>query len=363
MSSSDFNKPITSDTYVNVPTEIKATTIDLALGLDPATTSPANIPTNAIRWNSANNYWEKFSGSAWSALTNTYAIIVSQAVKLKNAFTLSLSGDITGSASIDGSGNVTLTSMLASVNSNIGSYGSSTAIPTFTVNAKGQITAAGSTALNIISSLGYTPYNATNPNGYQTSSGSVSYATSSGSASYASSAPWSGISGKPSVTTWNWSYNGQGGQPSYVWGSNDGANFYVWNPSNFSVNYAATAGAAYPYRVGGAVMQFNWSGQDGQPSWLWGSNDGTKMYVYDPSNFSVNYANSSNYANSAGSAGSAGSANYANSAGSAGSAGNGVAGHSSYVDTWSDIYLTKYVSRITLQNGGYYDAVIYAPHN
>ena len=36
-----------------------------------------------------------------------------------------------------------------------------------------------------------------------------------------------------------------------------------------------------------APMVFNWSGQDGQPSWLWGGNDGTNMYVYNPANFSV----------------------------------------------------------------------------
>jgi hypothetical protein len=34
-------------------------------------------------------------------------------------------------------------------------------------------------------------------------------------------------------------------------------------------------------------MTFNWSGQSGQPSWLWGGNDGTNMYVYNPSNFNV----------------------------------------------------------------------------
>lgn len=32
---------------------------------------------------------------------------------------------------------------------------------------------------------------------------------------------------------------------------------------------------------------WNWSGQAGQPSWLWGGNDGTNMYVYNPSNFTV----------------------------------------------------------------------------
>ena len=40
----------------------------------------------------------------------------------------------------------------------------------------------------------------------------------------------------------------------------------------------------------GAAMTFNWSGQVGQPSWVWGSMDGvgpTNHYVYNPSNFSV----------------------------------------------------------------------------
>jgi len=51
----------------------------------------------------------------------------------------------------------------------------------------------------------------------------------------------------------------------------------------------------------GAAMTFNWAGQGGQPTWLWGGNDGLNQFVYNPSNFSVNYANS------AGSAGSASS--------------------------------------------------------
>ena len=42
---------------------------------------------------------------------------------------------------------------------------------------------------------------------------------------------------------------------------------------------------------------WNWSGQGGQPTWIWGGEDGTNMYVYNPSNFSVNYANSAGYAN------------------------------------------------------------------
>ena len=45
-------------------------------------------------------------------------------------------------------------------------------------------------------------------------------------------------------------------------------------------------------REGGVDTSWYWSGQGGQPGWLWGGNDGTNMYVYNPANFSVNYANS-----------------------------------------------------------------------
>ena len=80
-----------------------------------------------------------------------------------------------------------------------------------------------------------------------------------------------------------------------------------------TAGYADTAGSAPANggtawaanrlrREGGVDTVWNWAGQGGQPGWLWGGNDGVNMYVYNPANFSVNYANSCNYANSAGSA-------------------------------------------------------------
>jgi hypothetical protein len=55
--------------------------------------------------------------------------------------------------------------------------------------------------------------------------------------------------------------------------------------------YITGGGRAFPRRSDGDHLNFNWSGQGGQPQWLWGGNDGNNMYVYNPSNFSVNYAN------------------------------------------------------------------------
>ena len=62
------------------------------------------------------------------------------------------------------------------------------------------------------------------------------------------------------------------------------------NIGSQSVNYADSAGSIAWGNVTG--KPFNWSGQSGQPTWLWGSNDGTNYYVWNPSNFSVNYAKS-----------------------------------------------------------------------
>ena len=70
-----------------------------------------------------------------------------------------------------------------------------------------------------------------------------------------------------------------------------------------TAGYADTAGSAPANggtawaanrlrREGGVDTIWYWAGQGGQPGWLWGGNDGVNMYVYNPANFSVNYANS-----------------------------------------------------------------------
>ena len=55
-------------------------------------------------------------------------------------------------------------------------------------------------------------------------------------------------------------------------------------------------------RVGNdaADMRFHWNGQSGQPNWLWGGNSPGDAYVWNPSNFNVNHANTANRANTAG---------------------------------------------------------------
>lgn len=62
-------------------------------------------------------------------------------------------------------------------------------------------------------------------------------------------------------------------------------------------NISVSGSARYVRAVTGQNLNFDWNGQSGQPAWLWGGNDGYNMYVYNPSNFSVNYANNAGNAN------------------------------------------------------------------
>ncbi|WP_211465710.1 hypothetical protein [Collimonas silvisoli] len=49
-------------------------------------------------------------------------------------------------------------------------------------------------------------------------------------------------------------------------------------------------------------INLNWNGIGGQPVWMLGGNTPDDVNVYNPANFSVNYANSANYASNAGTA-------------------------------------------------------------
>ena len=56
----------------------------------------------------------------------------------------------------------------------------------------------------------------------------------------------------------NWNWSGQSGQPDWVWGGNSGTgdagNYYVWNPSNFSVNYATYTGNLFSTSTGRCLV-------------------------------------------------------------------------------------------------------------
>lgn len=80
-------------------------------------------------------------GAQATGTLNAVNLYINGVAALTGNQTITLSGDLTGS------GTTAITGVLATVNSNVGSFGSSTSIPTLTVNAKGLVTAASTNAV------------------------------------------------------------------------------------------------------------------------------------------------------------------------------------------------------------------------
>ena len=86
--------PITTSLYTDVLTNLKDRIDDSLKMLDSVNTSPTNTPTNAIRWNSSTNIWEKYNGSSWVSLAATYSIATLKSTNLVGGNNTTLLGSI-----------------------------------------------------------------------------------------------------------------------------------------------------------------------------------------------------------------------------------------------------------------------------
>ena len=85
-----------------------------------------------------------FSSTIGGSITGNAAT----ATKLVTARSLALSGDVSGSATFDGSANATIAATLANSGATAGTYGSATQVSQITVDAKGRVTLAAGVAIN-----------------------------------------------------------------------------------------------------------------------------------------------------------------------------------------------------------------------
>ena len=112
-----------------------------------------DIIDGATNANTANKLVKRDGSGDFSAGTITAnlsgnASTASSAAAWTTGRTITIDGDVDGSATgVDGSGDVTITTTMDSTGVSAGSYGSSTAIPNITVDAKGRITAASTSSI------------------------------------------------------------------------------------------------------------------------------------------------------------------------------------------------------------------------
>jgi hypothetical protein len=324
-----------------------ATTISTALGGKMSTSHPANLIT------STHLYMANGDGFVWNDTTNVMYVrkdgtdlevidsgnIGSQSVSnadTVDGFHASQTAGAANTAVVRNSSGYIMNNWF---NSNRGNETSAAASYIYDTgdgymrkktlaNARTEIV----TSSAVTGALGYTPYNSTNPSGYTTYSANQAVNTTSNvtfnnlningttnvfsknnpaisNTSYSAgnnhmelrttnaSHPSIGFhrSGYSAVTLYH-----DANQSLRLRDANTGQDALMWHSGNLTnlnqlsngPGYITGSGRAYPRRWDGGDINFIWSGQGGQPPWLWGGSDGTNMYVYNPSNFSVNYANS-----------------------------------------------------------------------
>lgn len=149
------------DGSTNISTALTLATVNSTTGVFGNATQVPVITTNGkglitnIETTTFTPAWGNITGIplSISALVNNDGSSLnninqaSNALKLTNSRTISLTGDGNWSTSFDGSTNVTSTFILTTVNINTGTFGSATQIPTFTVNEKGLVTGVTNTTI------------------------------------------------------------------------------------------------------------------------------------------------------------------------------------------------------------------------
>lgn len=305
----DWSQPTLTTAYATFLSALLARDVDSTTMFQGTGTS-TNIPDKAVRWNPTNSQFEVYSSSGgtwsqlWSGGINVPSATVANAPTAAGhatrkdyvdagdaaakAASVPLAGGTMGGALTLAYASPSLTLNAAAAGQqgmyalqtagvmrwrfgkNLDAESGSNVGSSFAINGYSDAGALIGTVLSIaratgVCSLmarptwaGYTPWDSNNLTKVSQLSNDVGYITTGGVSDSALAIRNGGNAGGTRMV-FNWA--GQGGQPSWLLGSNDGANFYAYNPAVFSVAYAASAGA-----VNGVTNPANTATTWGTPS-------------------------------------------------------------------------------------------------
>lgn len=98
MPNANWSLPSVTSLVTAFPNEIKARDEDLAKQFDGFSGSEANLVAGTIRWSSALNRWQRWSGTAWGELASTYAL-----TSLTTTGNATINGNLTVTGTVTGS--------------------------------------------------------------------------------------------------------------------------------------------------------------------------------------------------------------------------------------------------------------------
>ena len=294
---SSVNATVNSTAFSGSATSLVGYTFDSPATIGSTTANTGNFSTLSIAGSAVATYANLVSYIATTVPTLTsnaanYLGTTAAASYVQNTDSRTLSGNVTFSGAVTSftGANVTFSS-------------TSKIIANSAFGTVGQVLASNGTGVYWSSAIGYTgsagsASTVVGPIGYTGSQGVIGYTGSS--ATITSSTITTALG---SVRVANAVYSDSAGYATSA-GSATTATSATNATNAANATYATSAGSATNATNainantvwnGSSNMTFHWSGQGGQPTWLWGGNSPGDMYVYNPSNFSVGYASHAGY--------------------------------------------------------------------
>lgn len=155
----DHSAPTVSTAYATYTTNLKDRIDDVCKGLDTGGTYVA-LPTNSIGWNSTNNKWQKWSGTAWNdlvATTASYTININGTIGQNGATALGGSfSDLSATGAVTGAGFTARFATPGPIGTGIASTGAFSTLSTTGIAAlfTGSTVGTGTAGSNNIATLG-----------------------------------------------------------------------------------------------------------------------------------------------------------------------------------------------------------------